>query len=634
MTAQVRHRGPDGHGIWLDGETSLALGHCRLAVMDLSPAGHQPMESENGRFVLTFNGEIYNFVDLRRELEQRSLAPLRGWRGHSDTEVLLQAIAWWGVEQAVAKCSGMFAFGLWDRQERRLTLGRDRFGEKPLYYGWAGRQFVFASELKALRAHPDFDNSISDEALGLFLSSTYVPAPLSIFRRIYKLPAGCILQATEEAALHPQDTPADEGDPQHGIRITRYWSYRDVLERGIADPIVDECEALERLEAAISRSVRRQSVADVPTAAFLSGGVDSSLIVALHQQQSSRTVQTYSIGFTDAAYNEAHHASAVAAHLGTSHNEEYIDASHSRDLIPSLPRIYDEPFADASQIATHLLCRFARRDAKVALTGDGADELFAGYYHHFLVPKVWRSLQKIPKPLRKTVISALSRVPTPIWEQAAGRVAGRKQKHIGSKIQKALRAASDAQRLDVVYRDLREEWDLGALPLVNPSLASVPLHVSLGPGASDEADVMYYDALSYLPDDILCKVDRAAMAVSLETRVPFLDHEVAEVAARIPLSMKVRNGRGKFILRKLLHRHLPRELVERPKNGFAVPVGEWLKGPLRSWADDVLDQSRIRRDGWFDADVIGQRWKEHLSGRRDSSGALWAVLMFQSWVHR
>jgi asparagine synthase (glutamine-hydrolysing) len=631
MTNAVAHRGPDDEGVWADAAAGVALGHRRLSIVDLSPAGHQPMHSANGRFVLTFNGEIYNFAELRGELGREGAVPEGGWRGHSDTEVFLEAIATWGLEAALEKSVGMFAFGLWDRRERVLSLVRDRFGEKPLYYGWAGRDFVFGSELKALRGHPKFDNSIDRRALRMFTSRTYIPAPLSIYRRVFKLPPGCILQITAEGAHAPLDEPPEEGREAYGVRLTRYWSYKDIVRRGLADPIADEAEALEELERALAISIRGQSFADVPVGAFLSGGIDSSTVVALYQKHSSIPVRTYSIGFDEAGYNEAEDARAVARHLGTVHHEHYVSAVEARDVIPLLPAMYDEPFADSSQIPTHLVSRFARREVTVALTGDGGDELFAGYNRHFMAPKMWRRLQRLPRPLR-AMGSPLSRIPAQFWSAAAGIGPGRRQPHIGGKLQKAFMVAASAGTFDDVYRSFLDEWSFASSPVLDANEPGPVFDMDVGDCTPDAVRMMYCDAVSYLPDDILCKVDRASMAVSLETRLPFLDHRVAEIAARIPLSLKTGDGRGKLIVRKLLDRHVPRELVDRPKAGFQVPVGEWIKGPLRGWAEDLLDPRRMRADGWFEADVVASRWREHLSGRSDSTGALWAILMFQAWM--
>jgi asparagine synthase (glutamine-hydrolysing) len=624
------HRGPDDHGIWVDEAAGIGLGHRRLAIVDLSPAGHQPMTSANGRFVLTFNGEIYNHQDLRAELEREGAMPEGGWRGHSDTEVFLEAIVRWGLDRAVERSAGMFAFALWDRSERILSLVRDRFGEKPLYYGWAGTDFLFASELKAFRAHPRFDNRIDRRALRLFAARTYIPAPLSIYEHVFKVPPGCILAIDAQGAARRREQPPAEGSSDGGLSLRRYWSYRDVVRRGMADPIADEQAALDALEQALATAIGGQSMADVPVGAFLSGGIDSSTITALYQKYSSIPVRTYSIGFEESGFNEAEHAKAVAEHLGTVHHERYVTVREARDVIPMLPAMYDEPFADSSQIPTHLVSRFAREEVTVALTGDGGDELFAGYNRHFAAPRLWDQLQRVPHPLRAVAGAPLSRIPSSIWASLSDALPGQRQPHLGGKLQKAFRVAGSARDFDAVYCSFLDEWSNEPSPVIGGE-GDVGFDLDLGVPAPDTVRMMYCDSVSYLPDDILAKVDRASMAVSLETRVPFLDHRVAELAARIPLELKVRGGRGKHILRELLYREVPRELVERPKAGFGIPVGQWIKGPLRAWAEELLDPAAMRSEGWFDVAIVQRRWRDHLSGRRDSTPALWAILMFQAW---
>jgi asparagine synthase (glutamine-hydrolysing) len=628
----LAHRGPDDEGVWVDEDTGIGLGHRRLAIVDLSPAGRQPMVSSDGRFILTFNGEIYNHPDLRAALESEGAVPEGGWRGHSDTEVFLQAIVSWGLDRAVERSAGMFAFVLWDRRERVMHLVRDRFGEKPLYYGWAGTDLLFGSELKALRAHPKFDNRIDRGALRLFASRTYVPAPLSIYERVFKLPPGCILTIDAGAAGTPLDQPPVEGSSGGGLSLRRYWSHRDVMRRGLEAPIEDEGEALELLERTIATAIGGQSMADVPVGAFLSGGIDSSTIVALYQKYSSIPVRTYSIGFEEAGFNEAERAKAVADHLGTVHHERYVTVREARDVIPLLPTMYDEPFADSSQIPTHLVSRFARGEVTVALTGDGGDELFAGYNRHFAAPRFWEQLRRVPQPLRAATGTPLSRIPSSVWSSLSGALPGQRQPHLGGKLQKALRVAGSARGFDEVYCSFLDEWSHEPSPVIGGEDADAAFDLDLGAPAPDTLRMMYCDSVSYLPDDILAKVDRASMAVSLETRVPFLDHRVAELAARVPLEMKVRDGRGKHILRQLLYRQVPRELVERPKAGFGIPVGLWIKGPLRSWAEDLLDPAAMRSEGWFDPRIVQRRWRDHLSGLRDSTPALWAILMFQAWL--
>jgi len=631
MTSALAHRGPDDFGLWVDDDSRVGLGHRRLAIVDLSPAGHQPMLSADGRFVLTFNGEIYNHGDLRAELEARGAVPEGGWRGHSDTEVFLHGIVTWGLAETLRRSAGMFAFALWDRRERTLSLVRDRFGEKPLYYGWASRDLVFGSELKALRAHPGFDAEIDRQALRLLAARTYIPAPLSIYRGVFKLPPASILTLTVDAAGTPLREPPAEGRAA-GVSLEYYWSYRDVVRAGLEQPIEDEAEAVEELERTLATAISGQSMADVPVGAFLSGGIDSSTICALYQKYSRVPVRTFSIGFEESGFNEAEDAKRVAAHLGTIHHERYVTVREAREVIPLLPEMYDEPFADSSQIPTHLVSRFAREQVTVALTGDGGDELFAGYNRHFAAPRLWRQLQRVPQPLRAVTGSPLSRLPSRLWSDMSRLVPGRHQPHLGGKIQKGLRVAASAASFDEVYSSFLDEWSHERSPVIGGEGAPAGFDLDAGTGAGDAVRMMYCDAVSYLPDDILAKVDRASMAVALETRVPFLDHRVAELAARIPLGLKLRDGGGKHIVRKLVYGLVPRELLDRPKAGFGVPVGEWIKGPLRPWAEDLLDPGLIRAQGWFDAATVRSRWQQHLSGQRDSTPALWAILMFQSWL--
>ena len=624
MADTIVHRGPDDEGYWIDADAGVALGHRRLSIVDLSPLGHQPMLSADGRWVLSYNGEIYNHRELRAQLEQEGAVSQGGWRGHSDTETLLQAIAVWGLEKALARSAGMFAFSLWDRERRELSLVRDRFGEKPTYYGWAGKDFLFGSELKAFRKHPGFEGEIDRSALADYLSLTYVPAPKSIYRGIFKLEPGCILTIAEGWASRRRDEPAALGE-SGPFRLSRYWNYRDLVADGLSHPYSSEREALEAIDKSLEQAIRGQAVADVPVGAFLSGGIDSSTIAALYQKYSSSPVRTFSIGFEEAGYDEAAHAKAVAERLGTVHNEHYVTVDEARDVIPLLPSIYDEPFADSSQIPTFLVSRFAREQVTVALTGDGGDELFAGYNRHFLVPGFWRKLQRVPTPLRH-----LAGVGGRLSDQslaAVSRLVSRRPDR-GAKLRKALSIAGSAKRIDDVYSAL---LDVNLEGLPRPTVAGQDLP-DLGNAAPDAVRVMLADALGYLPDDILTKVDRASMAVSLETRVPFLDHRVAAAAARVPIAMQVQGGQGKRLLRKLLHRELPREMFDRPKTGFAVPVGQWIRGPLRDWAEELLDERRMAADGWIDPAMVHRGWSEHLSGRRDSTAGLWAILMFQAWL--
>ena len=633
MAAPIAHRGPDDEGFWTDAEAGIGLAHRRLSIVDLSPAGHQPMASRDGRWVLTYNGEIYNHAELRAELEG-SGAATGPWRGHSDTETLLECIAAWGLRAALQKSVGMFALALWDRRDRILHLARDRFGEKPLYYGWVGGDFLFASELKAMRSHPRFANPVDRRALRLFASRTYVPAPLSIYRDIYKLEPGCILSARVGGLRHaPSEIPA-AGTHNATLAIDRYWSYRDAVAAGLAEPIADEAEALERLEQVLAGAIRGQSIADVPVGAFLSGGIDSSTVVALYNKYSTGRVRTFTIGFEEAGFDEAGYAKAVAAHFGTEHHERYVSVREAQQVIPLLPTMYDEPFADSSQIPTHLVSRFAREQVTVALSGDGGDELFGGYNRYVQAARLWGQLKRLPAPLRALAGRSLGGMPPAAWNRLAGLLPGaRRPPHFGTKVQKALRTMGGASGLGDVFGSFIDEWSAERSPVLGGEEAPAQCAFDLEPGAPapDAVRMMYCDARTYLPDDILCKVDRAAMAVSLETRVPFLDHRVAELAARIPLGMKIRGGTGKHILRRLLYREAPGRLFERPKAGFGIPVGEWIKGPLRPWAEELLDRRKLAAQGWFDADTVHTRWQQHLRGERDSTPALWAILMFQAW---
>ena len=608
----------------MDRDAGVALVHRRLAIVDLSPAGHQPMTSSNGRWVLTFNGEIYNHAEIRAELELKGAVPDGGWRGRSDTETFLEAISCWGLEAALERSVGMFAFGLWDRESRRLNLVRDRFGEKPLYYGWAGQDFLFASELKPFRRHPKFAGEISSDALDLYMRRNYIPAPYSIYRGIFKLEPASILTLDLDATRRPLSEPA---------QATRYWSYRDAVRAGLADPIGDEEAAADELEGALARALKGQSLADVPVGAFLSSGIDSSTVVALYQKYSAQPVRTFTIGFREQRFNEADDAWAIATQLGTDHQERFVTAAEAIALIPQLPWLYDEPFADSSQIPTHLVSRFAREQVKVALSGDGGDELFGGYNRYFTTARLWSAAQRVPAPLMGAMAASLATIPAGAWDRFGDLAAGRKRApYFGLKARKSFRTIAASRTLDEFFHRFLDEWDDEESPLSAGAALRVPdLDLDVGLAAPAALRMMYCDAVSYLPGDILCKVDRAAMGVGLETRVPFLDHRVAAVAARIPLGMKVRGASGKRVLRKLLYREVPKELFARPKAGFAVPVGEWIKGPLRGWAEELLSERRLQDSGLLNATAIRKRWLQHLDGKRDSTAALWSILMFEQW---
>lgn len=629
MTDRIVWRGPDSSDHWLGDDGRIGFGHRRLAIIDLSAAGAQPMHSHCGRYTVTYNGEIYNFELLRAELEAAGLAPK--WRGHSDTEVMLAAFTAWGLRKGIEKLHGMFALAVWDHADRTLTLARDRFGEKPLYYGWVPAGFAFASTLAPIAATPGFAQPVSREAVACLMARAYVPAPLSIYEGVFKLPPGCMLTLSGNAAGFPQSEPPTEG--QSGpVRLERWFDYADQVIAGAADPISDQGEALEALEAVLSGAVGRQLVADVPVGNFLSGGIDSSLITAIAQKCVSRPLKTFTIGFDVSGFDEAVYAKRVAAALGTEHTELYVSPEDARAVIPHLPAIYDEPFADSSQIPTHLVSKLAREQVTVSLSGDAGDELFGGYNRHIQVPKLWRMMRKVPVPLRKAALAGAGTLPPGLWNSLSDLARRRRSAWFGDNARRGLklmaRSDSPGQLLDTFLDD----WSLEASPLaggarcgqrigLDPRLAHLPL----------ELQMMHADAVTYLPDDILAKVDRAGMAVSLESRIPFLDPEVTALAARIAPSLKFANGGGKAILKQLLYRHVPRELVDRPKAGFAVPVGTWLKGPLRDWAEALLSEQALGQDGMFDPAVVRQRWQRHLAGREDATQPLWSVLMFQAW---
>ena len=621
MAATLVHRGPDDHGRWIDSDGWLAVAHRRLSVVDLSAHGHQPMVSADGRWVLAYNGEIYNFGDLRRRLESAGMS----FHGTSDTEVLLGAVQAWGVDGALEAAEGMFAIALWDRRELALHLIRDRFGEKPLYYGWVDGCLAFASELKAICALPGFTPELDRGAVALYLRRNCVPGPSTAYVGMAKLPPGTSVTVSVD------DGPGRMPAPRP------YWSARDTVEAALADPLAGSPETLtDQLEAVLARSVGDRMVADVPVGAFLSGGIDSSVIVALMQRVSARPVRTFTIGFDDKAYDESGEAAAVAAHLGTDHTALRVTDSDAADVIPELPGIWDEPFADTSQIPVLLVSRLARSQVTVSLSGDGGDELFAGYNRHAYLERLWGHASRLPAPVRRAVGAGLVRLPPGLVDGAAHLLPAAYQVRTPSTKVAKLGKVLAASGPEDAYLSLVSHWAdpesmvLGAAG--RGSVAGQPEDWPHLPSITEQ--MLWLDLTGYLPDDILTKVDRAAMATSLETRVPFLDRSVFELAWRLPMDLKLRNGVTKWILRQVLYRHVPRELVDRPKMGFGLPIGPWLRGPLRPWAEELLSERRLAAQGLLDPTPIRAAWAQHQSGRRDLAHELWDIIALQAWIDR
>ena len=619
MTKALVHRGPNSEGHWSDPNTGVYLGHRRLSIVDLSPEGHQPKISPSQRYVIAFNGEIYNHLELRNELNQSQLGQT-DWQGHSDTETLIACIDAWGLEITLKKALGMFAFALWDCKDKRLFLARDRLGEKPVYYGWQGGVFLFGSELKALKQHPNFKAEINRDAITLYLRHNYIPTPYSIYHNIFKLEPGCFLSVSE-----------NQPEP---IKHT-YWSACAVAEEGVRNPFIGGKEkAVDELDRLLRNSVREQMVADVPLGAFLSGGIDSSTIVASMQAESSRPIKTFTIGFHEEGYNEAKHAAAIAKHLGTEHTELYITPEEAMSVIPKLPSLYCEPFSDSSQIPTFLVAQLAKQHVTVSLSGDAGDELFCGYNRYQLTDKLWNKINLLPIPLREGISKGITSISPQAWNNITKYIPGmHKYNNVGDKLYKGA-GVLGCKTVDELYVGLvsnvstpEELVIYGAEP---PTLLTGNAPVLSG---LDEVQrMMALDLITYLPDDILVKVDRAAMGVSLETRVPFLNHKIVEFAWKVPQSMKLVNGQSKWILRQVLYKYVPKKLIESPKMGFGVPIDIWLRGPLRDWAETLLDESRLHREGYFNPLLIRKKWEEHLSGRRNWQQFLWNILMFQAWL--
>ena len=629
MADALTTRGPDDFGEQVELDAGIAFGHRRLAIVDLSEAGRQPIASPSGRYLLVYNGEIYNHLELRDMLEEAGKAPV--WRGHSDTETLIACIDAWGLEQSLRRCVGMFALGLWDRATRTLSLARDRLGEKPLYYGWHGGHFLFASELKALRRFPGFRGQVDRTAAALYMRRNYVPTPYSIYEDVYKLEPGCILEIDRRTAGVPASVPPLAPVHATGFSVRRYWSIEDAAASGQAAQVRDPSEAAEMLEEALLRAVREQMVADVPVGLFLSGGVDSGLLAALAARPLGRPLESFTIGFTEAEYDETDQARALAGELGIPHHRRILASSDATALIGELPEIYDEPFADSSQLATLLLCRFARESVKVALTGDGADELFGGYNRHVRVPPLLRTIQHLPRAIRGPIAAAIEAIPPAAYE-LAGRIGPYASPLVANKAYKIGRILRADATLGCVYEALVSEWPAGETPVLGAGPAGPIRGGGTLPNGAESHSIMLADTQGYLPDDILCKVDRAAMRVSLETRAPYLDHRVVELAWRLPIELKIRGREGKWLPRRLLERHGRPGLAQRSKAGFAVPLGSWLRHELREWVEDSLSDRRLAESNYLDPALVRAKWREHRDGRRDWTGALWSVLMLQQWL--
>ena len=626
MADTLQHRGPDASGTWADAAGRVGLGHRRLAILDLSPLGAQPMHAASGRYTLTYNGEVYNFRDLRADLERAG----HGFRGYSDTEVLLAGFDQWGIEATLQRAVGMFAIAVWDAHARALTLARDRMGQKPLYVGWAGQTLVFGSELKALRAHPDFQPEVDRDALALYFQYAYIPGPHTIYRGVRMLPPGTLATLRADALAPGTDVAA---------RATPFWTLDAAVQRGQSEPFRGTpAEAADALDARLTQAVGDRLVADVPVGAFLSGGIDSTAVVAAATAASSTRVRTFTIGFDDPAYDESGPAAAVAKHLGTDHTTLRATPRDALDIVPRLGAIYDEPFADSSQIPTLLVSHLARAHVTVALSGDGGDELFAGYNRHLHVPRIWGRVGRVPAALRRGASRAMQAVPPATYDRAYAAIAPVLPRRLravmpGNKAHKlagVLDAATPTDLYDGLTRHRGDAWPpvLGATP--PRLLVEQPGRWPRGLDAVEQ--MLYLDARTYLPDDILTKVDRASMDASLEARAPFMDHRLVEFAWSLPTDLKIRDGRTKWLLREVVRRRVPDELVDRPKAGFGIPVGNWLRGPLRPWAEALLDPARIRSEGYLDPETVARLWAAHLAGRPDGRYEVWSILMFQAWL--
>ncbi|MEE9352430.1 MAG: asparagine synthase (glutamine-hydrolyzing) [Thiotrichaceae bacterium] len=632
MTDKIQYRGPDDSGKWLDENARLALGHRRLSIQDISAAGHQPMHSASDRYVIVFNGEVYNFQEIRKEIDKKK--PDIAWRGHSDTEVMLEAFEIWGVADTLTRMTGMFAFALYDRQDKQLYLARDRMGEKPLYYGWQGGSFLFGSELKSFRAHPEWKGDINRDVISPYLRHNNIPETTSIYKGIHKLMPGTFLQIKLDGR---ENKPGEVPAPQ------TYWSVAEAAEKGATTDAFTGTpdEAVEELDRLLRHSISNQMISDVPLGAFLSGGIDSSTVVALMQDISEGNTKTFSIGFSEAEFNEANHAKAVAEHLGTDHTEMYVTPQQAMDVIPSLPSLFDEPFADPSQIPTFLVAQMAKEHVTVSLSGDAGDELFCGYSRYNTAPNMWNKIAGIPAPLRSLFSKGLDKTPRKALDAIVGAVNPALKAMGKSSISegqlKNLGILLQSNNENDVYRYVSSIWK-NPDSLVKGANSIDSFFLEKNQLTSDfdsdpRRNFMYIDQHTYLPDDILVKVDRCAMAVSLEGRIPMLDHKIVEFAWSLPTAIKMREGKEKWPLRQVLYKHVPQEMIDRPKMGFGVPIDSWLREPLRDWAEDLLDETTLQQQGFFHTQQIRKKWQEHQSGKMDWSFYLWHVLMFQQWYN-